>query len=74
MNKIIVLIGVSTCSYVAGADPGFSERGVRNLKKRVWSASPEAIGICIVKHQNYTLCMSICLRKFLSSNQVSIAS
>ena len=39
----------------AGVDPGFSERGSENLKKGVWSAALEAIGICIVKHQNYTL-------------------
>ena len=26
----------------AGADPGFSERGSEILKKRLWSAAPEA--------------------------------
>ena len=36
-------------------DPGFSEGGSENLKKGVWSTALEAIGICIVKHQNYTL-------------------
>ena len=46
-----VLIMSASCSTVTGADPGFSERGSGNLKKRVWSAAPEAIGICIVKHQ-----------------------
>ena len=39
----------------SGADPGFSEGGSENLKKGVWSTALEAIGICIVKHQNYTL-------------------
>ena len=29
--------------------------GSENLKKGVWSAAPEAIGICIVKYQNHTL-------------------
>ena len=38
-----------------GADAGFSGRGSENLKKGVWSAAPEAIGIYIVKYQNYTL-------------------
>ena len=42
-------------AYPSGADPGFSERGLENLKKGVWSATPEAIGICVVKHQNHTL-------------------
>ena len=38
------------------ADPGFSERGVKKfLRKGLWNAVPEAIGICIVEHQNYTL-------------------
>ena len=35
----------------SGADPGFSERGVRkfkNLKKGVWSVAPEVIGVYIV--------------------------
>ena len=40
---------------MSGADPGFSEGGSENLKKGVWSTALEAIGICIVKHQNYTL-------------------
>ena len=38
-----------------GADPEFSERGSENLKKEVWSAAPEVIGVYIVKHQNHTL-------------------
>ena len=40
------------CACVrAGADPGFSERGVRKfLRKGIWSAAPETIGICIVEH------------------------
>ena len=33
------------------ADPGFSERGSENLKKGVWTVDPEALGICIIKHQ-----------------------
>ena len=38
------------------ADPGLSERGVKKfLRKGLWNAAPEAIGICIVEHQNYTL-------------------
>ena len=37
--------------YITGADPGFSERGVKifkNLKKGVWSVAPEVIGVYIV--------------------------
>ena len=32
----------------------FLKGGSENLRKGVWSAAPEAIGICIVKHQNHT--------------------
>ena len=39
----------------SGTDPGFSEGGSENLKKGVWTADPEAVGICIIKHQNHTL-------------------
>ena len=33
----------------------FLKGGSENLKKGVLSAALEAIGICIVKHQNHTL-------------------
>ena len=33
----------------------FLKGGSENLKKGVWSTSPEAREICIVKHQNHTL-------------------
>ena len=33
----------------------FQKGGSENLKKGVWSTALEAIGICIVKHKNYTL-------------------
>ena len=50
----------------AGADPGFSERGSENLKEGVCTAVPEAIGICIVIHQNHTYTWSICLSNVLT--------
>ena len=52
-------------------DPGFLKGGSENLKKGVWSAAPEAIGICIVKHQ--IIHFEHDMFKQLS-NQVSVAS
>ena len=53
-----------------GADPGYSERGSENLKKGICSVSLEIIGICIVKHQHYTLWAYSMFKQI--SNQVSI--
>ena len=48
-------------------DPGFFERGSENLKKGVWNAAPEAIGIYIeIIHFEHMF-------KHIS-NQVSVAS
>ena len=71
MNVSLAIYG---SGYSQGRIQDFLKGGSENLKKGVWSASPEAIGICIVKYQNHTLCMNICLSEFLSSNQVSVAS
>ena len=42
--------------YIAqGQIQDFLKGGSENLKKGVWSAAPEVIGVYIVKHQNHTL-------------------
>ena len=40
---------------VQGQIQDFLKGGSENLKKGVWSAAPEVIGVYIVKHQNHTL-------------------
>ena len=53
-------------------DPEFSEKWSDNLK-RVWSEAPEAIGICIVKHQLKIIHFehSYVLSKFLTNSVAS---